>query len=161
LADAGYYDESLTSAENWDLWIRIARRWEVDFVPDPLTYYRVHAGNRSSAVELRQKNIFRILAKHHDPADRSPEARRLRREAYFNAYYAVLGMSYFERLEMRQASAALARAFLLKPRLDVARLLGLSLLGRQGFLALRGLVRSSGRARPSAEQSAQAGEHQP
>jgi glycosyltransferase involved in cell wall biosynthesis len=145
LADAGYYDESLTSAENWDLWIRIARRWEVDYVPEPLTYYRVHGGNRSSAVALRRQNIFKILAKHHDPADRSKAARRLRREAYFNVYYAVLGMSYFEQLAMRQAAAALTRAFFLKPRPDVARLLALSLLGRRGFLALRGLVRGAGR----------------
>jgi glycosyltransferase involved in cell wall biosynthesis len=142
VVEAGYYDESLTSAENWDLWIRIARSWEVDFVPEPLTYYRVHGGNRSAAVDLRQRNIFRILAKHHDPNDRSKEGRRLRREAYFNVYYAVLGMSYFERLEMRQARAALARAFVLKPRRDVARLLGLSLLGRRGFLALQRLKRN-------------------
>jgi glycosyltransferase involved in cell wall biosynthesis len=141
VVDAGYYDVSLTSAENWDLWIRIARNWEVDFVPEPLTYYRIHSGNRSSAVELRRRNIFRILEKHHDPRNRSPEARRLRRDAYFNVYYFVLGMSYFERLEMGPAARSLARAFLLKPDRGVARLLGLSLLGRHGFLALRRLKR--------------------
>ncbi len=137
IAEAGWFDEELTSIENWDLWIRIARRWEVDCVDEPLTLYRVHPGNRSADVELRRRNIFRILAKTHDPTDRSPEAERLRRDAYFNAYYVVLGMGYFDRLEMGAAARALARAFLLKPRADVARLLLTTLLGRRLYLTLR------------------------
>lgn len=141
VAEAGWFDESLTSIENWDLWIRIARRWEIDFVDEPLTLYRVHTGNRSANVELRRRNIFRVLDKHHDAGDRSPEARKLRREAYFNAYYTVLGMGYFDRLEMGAAAKALTRAFLIKPRADVARLLAASLLGRRLYLALSGLKR--------------------
>ena len=39
-----------------------------------------------------------------------------------------------------------ARAFCENPRPDVARLLALSLLGRRGFVALRGLVRGARRA---------------
>lgn len=139
IAEAGWYDEELTSIENWDLWIRIARRWEVDCVDEPLTLYRVHERNRSADVELRRRNIFRILEKTHDPTDRSPEALRLRRDAYFNAYYVVLGMGYFDRLEMGAAACALARAFLLQPRADVARLLLTSLLGRRLYLTLRGI----------------------
>jgi glycosyltransferase involved in cell wall biosynthesis len=140
----GYYDESLTSAENWDLWIRIARHWEIDFVPEPLTDYRVHSGNRSARVALRERNIFRILEKNHDPADRSPEGRARRRDAYFNAYYTTLGRGHFERLEMAAAARALWRAFRLKPRLDVARLLAYALLGRRGFLAAQRLRRALG-----------------
>ncbi len=152
IAAAGWFDPELTSIENWDLWIRIAREWEVDFVNEPLTLYRVHEGNRSADVELRRRNIFRILAKIHDGTDRSPTARRLRRDAYFNAYYVVLGMGYFDRLEMGRAAAALMRAFLLRPRADVARLLLASLLGRRLYLALRGarrLLRGGGGMPPS------------
>jgi glycosyltransferase involved in cell wall biosynthesis len=141
ILDAGGFDEALTSIENWDLWIRIARDWEVDFVDEPLTVYRKHAGNRSVDPELRRRNIFRILARHHDTGDRSPSARRRRREAYFNAYFLVLGIGYFGRLEMGAARAAFWRAFWLRPSADVARHLALSLLGRRGFLALRALKR--------------------
>jgi glycosyltransferase involved in cell wall biosynthesis len=142
IESAGYYDESLTSAENWDLWIRIARDWEIDFVPEPLTDYRVHPGNRSARVALRERNIFRILEKNHDPADRSPEGRARRRDAYFNAYYTTLGRGHFERLEMGAAARAFWRAFRLKPRLDVARLLAYSLLGRRAFLAAQRVKRA-------------------
>ncbi|MGD8394527.1 MAG: glycosyltransferase family 2 protein [Candidatus Eiseniibacteriota bacterium] len=141
---AGGFDESLTSIENWDLWIRIARDWEVDFVDEPLTIYRKHAGNRSVDPELRRCNIFRILDRHHDATDRSPAARRRRREAYFNAYFLVLGIGYFGRLDMGPARAAFWHAFWLQPSVEVARYLALSLLGRHGFLALRALKRQLG-----------------
>jgi glycosyltransferase involved in cell wall biosynthesis len=147
IESAGGFDEQLTSIENWDLWIRIAHDWEVDFVDEPLTAYRQHAGNRSVNVELRRRNIFRILERHHDPADRSPAGRRRRRDAYFNAYFTVLGIGYFSRLEMGAARSAFWRAFRLKPRADVARHLLLSLMGKSTFLAVRNLRRRlTGRA---------------
>src|SRR5262249_18357600 len=92
--------------------------------------------------ELRHRNIFRVLAKHHDANDRSPEARRRRRDAYFHAYFNVLGRAYLGRLEMGPARRALWRALCLKPRPDVLRLLGLAMLGKRGVLALRSVKRT-------------------
>jgi glycosyltransferase involved in cell wall biosynthesis len=129
----GGFDQSLTSIENWDLWIRISSRWAIECIDEPLTFYRMHEGNRSGSVQLRRQNIFRVLEKHHEAAERSPEGRRIRRDAYFHAYFNVLGRGYFSRREMRLARWALLRAALLKPRWDVLRLLLLTLLGRRGF----------------------------
>lgn len=137
IEEAGGFDEDLTSIENWDLWIRIARGWAIDYVDEPLTLYRVHSGNRSGNVELRRRNIFRVVAKHHDAADRSPEGRRRRRDAYFHAYFNVLGKAYLGRLEMGPARRALWRALWLKPGADVLRLLCLTMLGKRGFLVLQ------------------------
>jgi hypothetical protein len=141
IENVGGFDEDLTSIENWDLWIRIAREWAVDYVDEPLTLYRVHAGNRSGNVGLRRKNIFRVLAKHHDAGDRSPEGRRRRRDAYFHAYFNVLGKAYLGRLEMGPARRALWRALWLKPRADVLRLLCLAMLGKRGFRVLQSAKR--------------------
>ena len=141
IEEAGGFDEDLTSIENWDLWIRIARGWAVDCVDEPLTLYRMHSGNRSGNVELRRKNIFRVLEKHHDSGDRSPEGRRRRRDAYFHAYFNVLGKAYLGRMEMGPARRVLLRALWLKPRPEVLRLLCLTMLGKRGFLALRSAKR--------------------
>ncbi len=138
----GGYDESLTSIENWDLWIRIAREWLVDYVDEPLTEYRKHDGNRSVNVELRRRNIFRILERHHDASDPAPAARQRRRDAYFNAYFLVLGIGYFGREEMDKARAAFWQAFKLKPSLEVARHLLLTAGGQRGFRLLRALKRA-------------------
>lgn len=146
IVEAGGFDESLTSIENWDLWIRIAREWAIDCIDKPLTLYRIHSGNRSGNVELRRENIFRVLAKHHDAGDRSPGGRRRRRDAYFHAYFNVLGRAYLGRLEMGPARRTLWRALCLKPKPEVLRLLCLSMLGKRGFLALRAVKR---RLRPT------------
>jgi glycosyltransferase involved in cell wall biosynthesis len=130
---AGGFDETLTSIENWDLWIRISRRWTIECVDEPLTFYRMHEGNRSSSAQLRRQNIFRVLEKHHAGAERSTAGRRIRREAYFHAYFNVLGQGYFSRREMGPARWALLRAAALKPRWRVLRLLLLTLLGQRGF----------------------------
>ena len=141
IARAGGFDENLTSIENWDLWIRISRDWAIEYVDEPLTLYRVHAGNRSSNVGLRRQNVFRVLAKYHDPLDPSPSARRRRVDAYFHAYFNVLGKAYFSQHEMGAARRVLLRALWLKPDRHVLRLVFLSLLGKHGYVAARALKR--------------------
>ena len=138
---AGGFDESLTSIENWDLWIRISRDWAIEYIDEPLTLYRVHEGNRSSNVELRRQNVFRVLAKYHDLRDPSPSARRRRVDAYFHAYFNVLGKAYFSQHEMGEARRVLLRALWLKPDRQVLRLFLLSLLGKRGYVAVRALKR--------------------
>ena len=116
--------------------------------------YRRHAGNRSVNVELRRKNIFQILGRHHDPRDRSPGARERRREAYHNAYFLVLGIGYFGQLEMGKARAAFWSAFRLRPDRETLRHLALASLGRRGFLLLRRLKRRLGGERPDVAETA-------
>ncbi len=141
IARAGGFDESLTSIENWDLWIRISRDWAIEYIDEPLTLYRVHEGNRSSNVELRRQNVFRVLAKYHDPRDLSPSARRRRADAYFHVYFNVLGKAYFSQHEMGAARRVLLRALWLRPDPHVLRLFCLSLLGKRGYVAVRALKR--------------------
>ena len=47
LDEVGGFDETLPvyGCEDWDVWLRIARRHPVAVVDDELTLYRVHAGN--------------------------------------------------------------------------------------------------------------------
>ena len=47
IEEAGGFDESLPvcGCEDWDLWLRMARRRDVVVVDDELTCYRQHAGN--------------------------------------------------------------------------------------------------------------------
>ena len=64
LDEVGNFDESLSAAENWDLWIRIAERYEIDFVNEPLVNYRVHIGNMSKSSSLMIGAREQILVKH-------------------------------------------------------------------------------------------------
>ncbi len=42
LLTAGLYDEKLRSCQDWDMWIRVSKLCEVDFVPETLAKYYVH-----------------------------------------------------------------------------------------------------------------------
>ena len=44
----GRFDESLALAQDWELWLRMARNWEVGIVPARLVVYRRHEGQRSA-----------------------------------------------------------------------------------------------------------------
>ena len=48
LNEVGMFRESLAPADDWDLWLRIASKYEVGFIPEVSGYYRVHANNESN-----------------------------------------------------------------------------------------------------------------
>jgi Glycosyltransferase like family 2 len=65
LERVGGFDETLTFAEDWDLWLRLAETAELDFVPDALVGIRLHdkstqRGDRSQNEErfLRQRLLI-------------------------------------------------------------------------------------------------------
>ena len=64
LLDAGLFDETLRSAEDWDMWIRIARSWRAIYVDDVLTTYREHASGLSKNAGRMLKANLRVFAKH-------------------------------------------------------------------------------------------------
>lgn len=45
LREIGTFDTRLVCAEDWDLWLRIAEKYAVDFVPEQLVMLRKHAQN--------------------------------------------------------------------------------------------------------------------
>jgi glycosyltransferase involved in cell wall biosynthesis len=45
LREVGLFDETLVCAEDWDLWLRIAERYAIDFVDEELVLLRQHTQN--------------------------------------------------------------------------------------------------------------------
>jgi glycosyltransferase involved in cell wall biosynthesis len=43
--NAGGFDEDLVIAEDWDMWLRIAEKFRVYYLPVPLILYRIHKGS--------------------------------------------------------------------------------------------------------------------
>lgn len=48
-AEIGYYDVALPHAGDWDLWLRVASRFDVGYISEQLFAYRVHGTNMSIA----------------------------------------------------------------------------------------------------------------
>jgi glycosyltransferase involved in cell wall biosynthesis len=82
----GLYDPALPHAGDWDLWLRIATRFPVGYVAEPLYAYRIHGRNMSVVAHSpRQANreIALAVQKGFDalPAEAPAGLRRLRRPA--------------------------------------------------------------------------------
>ena len=58
---AGYFDESLRSWEDWELWIRISRKYEIHCLDEFLTRYRRTENAASRNTGLMASNVERIV----------------------------------------------------------------------------------------------------
>jgi glycosyltransferase involved in cell wall biosynthesis len=82
LEDVGLFNESLVVSEDFNLWLRIASRWNICFLPDVLAVTHKRSGSLSSSVagETRLQNGVRALkdVRLCCPDLTSPETRALR-----------------------------------------------------------------------------------
>lgn len=65
LDEVGFFDEdpNVSAAEDWDLWLRIARQHKITFIPQALGHYRMHGMGLST--ETKQiKRILYVIEKH-------------------------------------------------------------------------------------------------
>lgn len=69
--EVGLFDETLQASEDWDMWIRVCKKFHVDFVDQVLVQIRVHPSNmqkdfsRMLASELAMLNKFAIQGTHN------------------------------------------------------------------------------------------------
>ncbi|HZH98846.1 MAG TPA: glycosyltransferase [Fimbriimonadaceae bacterium] len=47
----GGFNEAYFGSGDWEMWLRIAEHYDIGFVPEPLTFYRVHGANASHKLE--------------------------------------------------------------------------------------------------------------
>jgi glycosyltransferase involved in cell wall biosynthesis len=66
LDELGGFDESLSGADDWDLWIRIVAQHRIAAVPETLATIRVHPGNQSRNAELMYDSARQVMSKHRD-----------------------------------------------------------------------------------------------
>jgi glycosyltransferase involved in cell wall biosynthesis len=70
----GGFDTGLKAAEDWDMWLRLARDFEFDFHPAPLLNIRFRRNSMQSDQWKMKINIIRLIGKHCD-RPLSPQSR--------------------------------------------------------------------------------------
>ncbi len=60
----GIFDETLRTCENWDMWLRISLFFEIQYIPRPLTYYRIHKNHMSSNISKMLEGKIKVLKKY-------------------------------------------------------------------------------------------------
>lgn len=61
--EVGNFDQTLSAYEDWDMWLRIAERYPVDYVDETLVGIREHSGNMQKDHSLMQENLARFYVK--------------------------------------------------------------------------------------------------
>jgi len=90
MEEIGSFDETLAAAEDWDVWLRIAHRYEFACVPEVQVLYRIHGGAMSSKLAQQEAACFRVF---DQAIERLPDGERRRRldrqgRATLNRYFA-------------------------------------------------------------------------
>lgn len=135
--EVGGYDASLMNPIDWDLWLRLTRRYAVGYVDQPLFAYRIHGRNMHREIradESRRRRIEREILAVIDRA--TAEDRRLRSAARAEAH-AVMAAAHFAAGHRREGTRSLCRAIAEDPRVAV----------RSAFLGafVRGVAAALGR----------------
>ncbi|CUU05427.1 MAG: glycosyltransferase [Fimbriimonadales bacterium] len=114
----GGFREDLYGLGDWEMWLRIALHYEIGFIDEPLTLYRVHATNachrhdkmRMDEIKVRSEAIHAREALFWQRAN-SPRAMRL---ALAHSY-ACLGTNYALFEDRRNARRAYLKSLQLYP----------------------------------------------
>jgi hypothetical protein len=115
--EAGMFDETLTSLEDWDLWLRIAEHHMFRGIPDPLARYRVYPGSMSTNVAQMHINRVAVLTKYFGPPDGDVETwTEEKRKAYGFAYRST-ALGYLEQAHTEECWDYLAKAVAVWPQL--------------------------------------------
>ncbi len=49
--ELGWFNEEFFGSGDWEMWYRIAEKWDVGYVDEELTMYRIHGANASHKLE--------------------------------------------------------------------------------------------------------------
>lgn len=59
----GGFDELLPAAQDWDMWLRLADKYDFVCVPQPQVLYRIRANSQSSNLHRQEKVCLEVLTK--------------------------------------------------------------------------------------------------
>lgn len=97
--DAGLFDGRFGLYEDWNMWTRILRRWDVGYIDEPLTFYRVHSGEAGSifrtADPRKLAGFRRTCLEDGLAAIDAPTRRQVERSAWARHYYTVAMQAFY------------------------------------------------------------------
>ncbi len=90
LDEVGLFDTEMSYSADWDLWRRIACRYKIEIVPEPLVRYRIRRGSMTRDVAGLERDMLRAFGRMFaDPSAR--EIWPLQRRCYGNLYRTLSG----------------------------------------------------------------------
>lgn len=114
-AEVGEFDTTLTAAEDWEMWLRIAARYPFVAVPQVQVLYRRSANAMSANLTRQEQECVTVLERAYQHAP--PSLQHLKPMSYGNLY-TYLAFSALEGTLTRPKAIAAARYFRLALQCD-------------------------------------------
>jgi glycosyltransferase involved in cell wall biosynthesis len=116
--NVGDFDSSLTHCEDWDLCLRLSRKWSFVVVPKYQVFYRQSLVSASSNIEAFEKSIVTVMERAFQYAPKEIQFLKAKSIANGHLYWAQLYLSRFGDLDgIKQARSQLLKAIFLYPKL--------------------------------------------
>lgn len=128
--EVGLFDEKIVYAEDYDMWIRISKEFEFDYVKDQLVKYRVHQNSISGNYTAVISGLERLMTKHN-------ELFASNNKAYSN-HLLWLGVAYCYDGKIKSGRKAFIKAIKLNPPdIRLYYNLAISMLGPNKYKILK------------------------
>jgi glycosyltransferase involved in cell wall biosynthesis len=136
----GLFDEGLPSFQDYDMWIRISKEFDFEYIDKPLVKYRIHGNQIWTNLEALDRGMELMLKRYGG----SPAFRK-----NYSNYYLGLGVGYCYRGSAKKGREAFLKAIRLYP-FEIRHYfnLFLSFLGVDNFRRLKGI-----KEKPSGQSS--------
>lgn len=106
--EVGLFDEALPAHEDWDMYIRILKYYEVDFVPEVLVRINIDGiSHLSRNIEKNINGMLQIIKKHGVDFNERPSA--------LSKYLRRIGVLYSLNNKPRTAAKYFIRSIIVKP----------------------------------------------
>jgi glycosyltransferase involved in cell wall biosynthesis len=117
IREVDLFDPQLTSLEDWDLWLRVSKRYPMEYVPEPLVRYRVYPGSMSTNAERMHTNRIRVLTKHFGPPENEPNNWSAEKRRAYGFAYRSGALGYIQQNKSEEGWRLMERAVSVWPSL--------------------------------------------
>lgn len=136
-ARVGGFDESLPSAQDYDMWLRLAKHYRFKRIPEPLVIYYWHGDQITKNVEAKWHGMIAILEKYKE------DLRKMHPTVTADRHFR-LGKHLVDAGHPVEGRGHLLRALRMYPwRPQYTMHLALSFLGPRGYSYLRAMRRTA------------------
>ncbi|MBE9039697.1 glycosyltransferase [Oscillatoriales cyanobacterium LEGE 11467] len=104
LLEVGDFDETLPAAEDWDMYFRLAAKYQFACVPRPQILYRITASSMSADILQQEAACLKVLDRAFDRA--TQELQYLQKPSYANLYKYLTPKALQEPIEPDRARTA-------------------------------------------------------
>lgn len=116
----GFFDDSMTNADDWDMWFRIAKSYDFMFIDETLHQYRISPGGISARGGLNAVNKLKVLDKQDVNGLEIAEKQQISNLKSQN--FIALARHYISIGDQKHARGYLYQSFKLKPSIYAIKL---------------------------------------